>query len=306
VPHGGLNEVPGSDGFDGAECLDLAAHWRNASFFAAPTMVRRFVEAARARPRRPDGLATIVHGGGPMFLADIEAALRAAGPHFAQICGQGERPMTITVLPRWVIDDAAQPRHAPRVRLARRGESPRRGPRFLPRRLLSMWAWRSRWWNCRSAMPRAARSPPASAAESACAAEVAVIGRRDGAWGEVVVRLRRAAQRRTQPERPQTRSPPRPGRPGADAAAGLPAPRYFSACQLQSPRRQVCCAFAETSQERRSMYIERVLLRWLCLLHSGTIHQEKSLRQSSTSTCAPTSAGLLHGTAAQVTRSLPV
>jgi long-chain acyl-CoA synthetase len=136
VLHGGLNVVPASDGFDGAECLDLAAHWRNASFFAAPTMVRRFVEAARARPRRPDGLATIVHGGGPMYLADIEAALRAAGPHFAQICGQGEHPMTITVLPRWVIDDAAQPRHAPRVRLARRGESPRRGPRFLPRRRL--------------------------------------------------------------------------------------------------------------------------------------------------------------------------
>jgi hypothetical protein len=31
----------------------------------------------------------------------------------------------------------AWPRHAPRVRLARRCESPRRGPRFLPRRLLA-------------------------------------------------------------------------------------------------------------------------------------------------------------------------
>ena len=30
------------------------------------------------------------------------------------------------------------------------------------------------------------------------------------------------------------------------------------------------------------MYISRVLVWWLCILQSGTIHQEKSLRQSLT------------------------
>ncbi|MBL8343468.1 MAG: AMP-binding protein [Rubrivivax sp.] len=120
VLNGGVNVVPASGGFDGAECLDLAAHWRRASFFGAPTMVRRFVDAARERQRqggpRPEGLATIVYGGGPMYLADIEQALAVVGPHFAQIYGQGESPMTITVLPRSVINDAAQPNF--RARLA--------------------------------------------------------------------------------------------------------------------------------------------------------------------------------------------
>jgi acyl-CoA synthetase (AMP-forming)/AMP-acid ligase II len=115
VLNGGLNVVPASGGFDAPECLALAAHWRNASFFGAPTMVRRLVEAARGLPQRPTGLATIVYGGGPMYLADIEDALQVIGPHFAQIYGQGECPMTITVLPKAVINDAAQPRYRERL-----------------------------------------------------------------------------------------------------------------------------------------------------------------------------------------------
>lgn len=115
VMNGGLNVMPDSGGFEPAECLALAAHWRNASFFGAPTMVRRLVEAARQRPGRPEGLATICYGGGPMYLADIEEALAVVGPHFAQIYGQGECPMTITVLPRALINDPAQPNHRERL-----------------------------------------------------------------------------------------------------------------------------------------------------------------------------------------------
>src|SRR4030095_4256620 len=59
VMHGGVNVVPASGGFDPAEVLDLAVHWRNASFFAAPTMVRRLVDHVLARGRKPEGLATI-------------------------------------------------------------------------------------------------------------------------------------------------------------------------------------------------------------------------------------------------------
>lgn len=115
VLQGGLNVVPASGGFDAGECLDLAAHWRNASFFAAPTMVRRVVDAAKMRGGRPEGLATICYGGGPMYLADIEEGLDAVGPHFAQIYGQGECPMTITVLPRAIIEDRAAPRWRERL-----------------------------------------------------------------------------------------------------------------------------------------------------------------------------------------------
>jgi long-chain acyl-CoA synthetase len=115
VMHGGVNVVPASGGFDPDEIVQLAAHWRNASFFAAPTMVRRLVDHVQSSGCRPEGLATITYGGGPMYLADIEQALQVIGPHFAQIYGQGESPMTITVLPRDVINEHANPRHRERL-----------------------------------------------------------------------------------------------------------------------------------------------------------------------------------------------
>lgn len=116
VLQAGLNVVPRAEGFDADECLDLAAHWHNASFFAAPTMVRRLVDAARQRSSPNHGLATIVYGGGPMYLADIEEALQVIGPHFAQIYGQGECPMTISVLQRGDINDSTHPRWRDRLR----------------------------------------------------------------------------------------------------------------------------------------------------------------------------------------------
>ena len=116
VLNAGLNVVPRSDGFDPHEALALAAHWQRASFFAAPTMVRRLVDAARTLPERPQGLATIVYGGGPMYLADIEEAMQVIGPHFAQIYGQGECPMTISVLPRDTINHSAHPRWREQLR----------------------------------------------------------------------------------------------------------------------------------------------------------------------------------------------
>ncbi|HAU57151.1 MAG TPA: AMP-dependent synthetase [Comamonadaceae bacterium] len=115
VLQAGVNVVPKSGGFDADECLDLAAHWKKASFFAAPTMVRRLVDAARGRAHPGAGLETIVYGGGPMYLVDIEEALHVMGPHFAQIYGQGECPMTISVLPRWMINDVAHPQWRERL-----------------------------------------------------------------------------------------------------------------------------------------------------------------------------------------------
>ncbi len=120
VLKGALNVVPASGGFDCAEIAALASHWGEASFFAAPTMVHRLVEWAAARPRDGGsppipGLATICYGGGPMYLADIERALDVIGPHFAQIYGQGESPMTITVLPKTVLLDRRHPRHRERL-----------------------------------------------------------------------------------------------------------------------------------------------------------------------------------------------
>ena len=90
--------VPESGGFDPDEVLDLGRQLDNVVMFAAPTMVRRLVDAAKKRGENGEGLRTIIYGGGPMYTADIREAIATMGQRFVQIYGQGESPMTITAL----------------------------------------------------------------------------------------------------------------------------------------------------------------------------------------------------------------
>jgi long-chain acyl-CoA synthetase len=102
-PHvrmGGRHVVPESGGFDPDEVLNLGRQLDNVVMFAAPTMVRRLVDAARRRGENGEGIRTIIYGGGPMYLADIQDAIGVMGHRFVQIYGQGESPMTITSLSR--------------------------------------------------------------------------------------------------------------------------------------------------------------------------------------------------------------
>jgi acyl-CoA synthetase (AMP-forming)/AMP-acid ligase II len=98
VARGAVNVVPHSGGVDGAEIAALLQRWRGMSFFAAPTMVKRLAGDPAIRAADLTNLKTIVYGGAPMYLADLEAAIEVFGPRFAQIYGQGETPMTITSL----------------------------------------------------------------------------------------------------------------------------------------------------------------------------------------------------------------
>lgn len=100
VRAGARHVVPASGGFDAAEVLDLAQTLRNVSLFAAPTMVRRLVDAAKVRGMDGDGIKSVIYGGGPMYLADIEKAIAVMGQRFIQIYAQAESPMTITALSR--------------------------------------------------------------------------------------------------------------------------------------------------------------------------------------------------------------
>ncbi len=113
---GAAQVLPESGGFDAAEVLDLVDTHDKVSFFAAPTMVKRLVETAgrSARAAAP-GLQTIVYGGGPMYLADLRAAMDSFGPRLAQIYGQGESPMTITALSKAHHADSGHPRHLERL-----------------------------------------------------------------------------------------------------------------------------------------------------------------------------------------------
>jgi long-chain acyl-CoA synthetase len=123
MPHlmaGAMHVVPPSGGFDADELFDLGFATGPLSLFAAPTIVNRIVACAERRGLSPDdcerAFKTIVYGGAPMYAADIERALNVMGPRFVQIYGQGETPMTGTVLARHHLTDRTHPRH--RARLA--------------------------------------------------------------------------------------------------------------------------------------------------------------------------------------------
>jgi long-chain acyl-CoA synthetase len=111
LARGAAQVVPESGAFDAAEVGELLRAHREASFFAAPTIVKRLVEARIP----PEGLRTLVYGGGPMYHADLVAAQELLGNRLAQIYGQGESPMTITALSKFHHGDARHPRHLERV-----------------------------------------------------------------------------------------------------------------------------------------------------------------------------------------------
>ena len=113
LPHmarGAVSVIPQSGGVDGAEIAALIQRWPGMSFFAAPTMVKRLTGDAAIAAADLSSLKTIIYGGAPMYLADLEDALGVFGPRLAQIYGQGETPMTITALSKADHADRTHPR----------------------------------------------------------------------------------------------------------------------------------------------------------------------------------------------------
>jgi long-chain acyl-CoA synthetase len=115
LPHiarGAVSVVPHSGGVDADEMAALIHRWSGMSFFAAPTMVKRLAGDRAIAAADLSHLKTIIYGGAPMYLADLQDALAVFGPRLDQIYGQGETPMTITALakadhagrdhPRWL------------------------------------------------------------------------------------------------------------------------------------------------------------------------------------------------------------
>ena len=98
VAAGAAQVIPAARGFDVDEIQQILAYTPHTKFFAAPTMVMRLVDAYAARGETPQQLKSIIYGGGPMYVADSVRALEVLGPRLVQIYGQGESPMTITVL----------------------------------------------------------------------------------------------------------------------------------------------------------------------------------------------------------------
>jgi len=118
LPHvakGAVSVMPQSGGVDGDEIAALLGRWPGTSFFAAPTMVKRLAGDRAVAGADLSRLKTIIYGGAPMYLADLEDALATFGPRLAQIYGQGETPMTITGLSQADHADRDHPRWRDRM-----------------------------------------------------------------------------------------------------------------------------------------------------------------------------------------------
>ena len=122
IPHlmvGARHVVPQSGGVDPAELFALGWELGGLSTFAAPTIVNRLVDHAQQADLDQEACArafkTIVYGGAPMYVADIQRAFSVMGPRFVQIYGQGETPMVATALSRAQLADTAHPRYLERI-----------------------------------------------------------------------------------------------------------------------------------------------------------------------------------------------
>ncbi|HTN48433.1 MAG TPA: AMP-binding protein [Burkholderiaceae bacterium] len=98
VAAGATQLIPAARAFEVDEIMQILAYTPSTKFFAAPTMVMRLVEAYGEKGSAPEHLKALIYGGGPMYVADSVRALDVLGPRLVQIYGQGESPMTITVL----------------------------------------------------------------------------------------------------------------------------------------------------------------------------------------------------------------
>jgi acyl-CoA synthetase (AMP-forming)/AMP-acid ligase II len=91
--------IPDTPSFDPLRTLDLIRAYGVTNTWMVPTQIVMLTEAAPPEPDLPS-LEYIVYGGAPITAAATERALRRFGPIFVQLYGQGETPMTATVLRR--------------------------------------------------------------------------------------------------------------------------------------------------------------------------------------------------------------
>jgi long-chain acyl-CoA synthetase len=83
VAQGALNISPEQEGSIRLRSFSLLRAHRGVTMFAAPTMVKRLVDAAGDVETRH--LKTIVYGGGPMYLEQCRHALQLFDGKLAQI-----------------------------------------------------------------------------------------------------------------------------------------------------------------------------------------------------------------------------
>jgi long-chain acyl-CoA synthetase len=101
--------------FEPERVFAVLAEHANVSLFAAPTMVSRLINHPCAGSADTRGLKTLIYGGAPMYVSDLERALEVLGPRLYQLYGQGESPMTIAGLDQALHADRSHPRWKERL-----------------------------------------------------------------------------------------------------------------------------------------------------------------------------------------------
>jgi acyl-CoA synthetase (AMP-forming)/AMP-acid ligase II len=95
----GTHLIPHSASFDPNHIFGLIdTHRVTKIAFIAPTMITMLLNAPDIGKYDLSSLRFIGYGGAPMYVEDLKRAIKQWGPVFCQIYGQGETPMTITML----------------------------------------------------------------------------------------------------------------------------------------------------------------------------------------------------------------
>jgi acyl-CoA synthetase (AMP-forming)/AMP-acid ligase II len=98
VARGAANAFPATRSFDPPRIFEAIERYRVTTMFLAPTMVHLLAQHAARERHDLSSLHTILYGGGPMYVEQQQAAIRAFGPILTQLFGQGEAPMCCTAL----------------------------------------------------------------------------------------------------------------------------------------------------------------------------------------------------------------
>ncbi len=99
VGRGAVNVISHAPRFDPEHYLSLIdCHSVTHGAFLAPTMLRRVTEAQQRCDRELAHLRSFVIGGAPLYESDLQSAHETFGPIITQMYGQGEAPMTISVM----------------------------------------------------------------------------------------------------------------------------------------------------------------------------------------------------------------
>lgn len=120
--------IPDTVSFDPAAILELVRSAGVTNTWLVPTQIVMLTEAAGGPVELPT-LRYVVYGGAPITPAAMTRALDTFGPVFVQLFGQGETPMTATVLRRQdhvpeLLGSAGRPRPGIQVRIVGPGGAP--------------------------------------------------------------------------------------------------------------------------------------------------------------------------------------